>query len=83
MSLIFVYATKENVSEYTVKSGITYRAVTDHLGSPSMVINATSGEIISHFDYDEYGNVIYDTNIMIYTLDIASVFVPFSSIYPF
>jgi uncharacterized protein RhaS with RHS repeats len=57
MSSVFVYATKENVSEYIVKSGAIYRVATDHLGSPRMVINATSGEIISRFDYDEYGNV--------------------------
>lgn len=35
----FVYATRVNVPDYVVKGGITYRIVTDHLGSPRLVVD--------------------------------------------
>jgi RHS repeat-associated protein len=53
----FVYATKQNVPEYVLKSGIAYRVVTDQLGSVRQVINTTTGQIVQQMDYDEYGNV--------------------------
>lgn len=34
----FVYGTKANVPDYMVKAGVTYRIVSDHLGSPRLVI---------------------------------------------
>jgi RHS repeat-associated protein len=57
----FVYGTKVNVPEYMVKGGITYRIVTDHLGSPRLVINATDGTIVQRMEYDEFGQVTADT----------------------
>jgi len=61
----------------------SYQLITDHLGSIKLVVDIATGTVMQRLDYDEYGNAVYDSNIMIYTLDIASVFVPFSSIYPF
>jgi RHS repeat-associated protein len=58
----FVYATGVNVPEYMVKSGITYRIITDHLGSPRLVINASTGAVAQRMEYDEFGNVLVDTN---------------------
>ena len=58
----FVYATKANVPDYMMKGGNTYRIITDHLGSPRMVIDTASGTIVQRMDYDEFGNVIVDTN---------------------
>jgi RHS repeat-associated protein len=58
----FVYATHVNVPDYMVKGGITYRIVTDHLGSPRLVVNATDGSVAQRIDYDEFGNVLQDTN---------------------
>src|SRR6266545_4677865 len=58
----FVYGTKANVPDYMVKSGVTYRIVSDHLGSPRLVIDTTAGTIIERIDYDEFGNVSADTN---------------------
>ncbi len=40
----------------------TYRIIYDHLGSPRMVVDAASGEIIEEIDYDTWGNVVSDTN---------------------
>lgn len=58
----FVYGSKGNVPDYLIKSGTTYRIFSDHLGSPRLVINTTTGAIIQRLDYDEFGNIILDTN---------------------
>lgn len=58
----FVYGTKINVPEYMSKGGTNYRLVTDHLGSVRLVVNATTGAITQRIDYDEFGNVLLDTN---------------------
>jgi len=41
----YVYATHINVPDYMVKSGITYRIITDHLGSLRFVIDTATGAI--------------------------------------
>jgi RHS repeat-associated protein len=53
---------KPNVPDYLVKGGTTYRILSDHLGSPRLVIDTTTGTIVQRIDYDEFGNVITDTN---------------------
>lgn len=58
----FVYATRINVPEYMIKGGVTFRIVTDHLGSPRLVVNTSTGQIAQRMDYDEFGNVTADTN---------------------
>ena len=58
----FVYGTKINVPDYMVKGGVTYRIISDHLGSPRLVINITTGEIAQQIDYDEFGNILTDSN---------------------
>jgi RHS repeat-associated protein len=58
----FIYGTKVNVPDYMVRGGTTYRIVSDHLGSPRLIINATDGTVVQRMDYDEFGNVTTDTN---------------------
>jgi len=58
----FVYGTGINVPDYMIKGGVTYRIITDHLGSPRLVVNVANGAIIQRMDYDEFGNVLADTN---------------------
>jgi len=58
----FVYGTKANVPDYVVKGGVTYRIVSDHLGSPRLVVNTSDGTITQRMDYDEFGNILLDTN---------------------
>jgi RHS repeat-associated protein len=41
---------------------VTYRIISDHLGSPRSVVNATTSQIIQQVDYDEFGIVLSDTN---------------------
>ena len=58
----FVYATHLNVPDYLVKGGVTYRILTDHLGSPRLVVDTATGLIAQRMDYDSFGNVLTDTN---------------------
>ncbi|MCL6613428.1 MAG: RHS repeat protein [Firmicutes bacterium] len=58
----FVYATRINVPDYIIKSGVIYRVICDHLGSPKLVVNTATGQIVQRMDYDEFGNVVLDTN---------------------
>lgn len=58
----FVYGTRVNVPEYMVTSGGTYRFLTDHLGSPRLVVNTTTGAVAQRIDYDAWGNVVADTS---------------------
>ena len=58
----FIYAGGVNVPAYMEKGGKTYCIVTDHLGSPRLVIDAASGAIAQRMEYDEFGNVLADTS---------------------
>ena len=58
----FIYASKSHAPDYMIKAGTTYRIVTDHLGSPRLIINTITGDIAQRLDYDEFGNVDNDTN---------------------
>ncbi|MBT9098540.1 PASTA domain-containing protein [Methylovulum psychrotolerans] len=64
----FVYASKANVPDYFVKTDpntqnqATYRIISDHLGSPRLVINTANGSVAQRIDYDVWGNITQDTN---------------------
>jgi RHS repeat-associated protein len=58
----FVYATGVNVPDYMVRDGQAYRFITDHLGSPRLVVNVADGSVAQEVSYDEFGNVLVDTN---------------------
>lgn len=58
----FVYATHVNVPDYMLKGGETYRLVTDHLGSPRLVVRVSDGNVMQRMEYDEFGRVLEDTN---------------------
>jgi len=58
----FVYGSRNNVPDYMVKGGVTYRIIADHLGSPRLVVKASDGTIAQRMDYDEFGRVTQDTS---------------------
>jgi len=58
----FVYGDKVNVPSYMEKGGQTYRIISDHLGSPRMIVNASTGVVEQRIDYDTWGNITQDTN---------------------
>jgi RHS repeat-associated protein len=58
----FVYASGATSPDYMVTGGITYRIFSDQVGSPRLVVNTSTGAIAEQINYDEFGNVISDTN---------------------
>ena len=58
----FVYSSKGHVPDYMIKGGVTYRLISDHLGSVRLVVNTADGSIAQRIDYDKYGIILSDTN---------------------
>jgi RHS repeat-associated protein len=58
----FVYGTKGHVPDYMVKNSATYQFITDHLGSVRFVVDVASGAVVQYISYDEFGNILTDTN---------------------
>jgi RHS repeat-associated protein len=58
----FIYGSQVNVPDYMIKEGVSYRLISDHAGSPRLIVNAANGEIVQRLDYDEFGRVVLDTN---------------------
>jgi RHS repeat-associated protein len=58
----FVYGSRIGSPEYMISGGVTYRIFADYLGSLRLVVNSSTGAIAQRMDYDEFGNVINDTN---------------------
>ena len=54
----FIYGSKANIPDYMIKGGTSYRIISDHLGSPRLVINTTDNSIAQRIDYDTWGNII-------------------------
>jgi RHS repeat-associated protein len=59
----FVYGSRVNVPDYMIWQGSTYRIVADHLGSPRYVLEATAGALAQEMTYDNFGNVVTDSNV--------------------
>jgi len=57
----FVYGSRVTTPDYMIFRGETYRIFSDQLGSPRLVVNAATGEIAERVDYDEFGNVVADS----------------------
>jgi RHS repeat-associated protein len=58
----FVYGMQPNVPDYMLREGRTYSIISDHLGSPRLVIDVETAAVLQRIDYDEFGRVILDTN---------------------
>ncbi len=59
---VFVYGTRGNVPDYIDQGGDPLRIISDHLGSPRLVINTATGEIVQRIDYTAFGQITQDTN---------------------
>lgn len=57
----FVFGSKPNVPDYFTTGAGTFRVLSDHLGSPRLVVNVSSGAVVEEIDYDEFGNVTNDS----------------------
>jgi RHS repeat-associated protein len=58
----FVYSARSNVPDYMIAAGINYQIISNHLGSPTVVINSSTGVIAQQITYDEFGRVLSDTS---------------------
>jgi RHS repeat-associated protein len=58
----YVFGSKPNVPDYFTTSSGTFRIFSDHLGSPRLIVNTSSGAIVEQIDYDEFGVVTSDTS---------------------
>jgi len=58
----FVYGSRFNVPDYMIKGTTSYRILSDHLGSPRLIVNTSNGNVEQRLDYDEFGNITQDTN---------------------
>ena len=45
-----------------IKGGVTYRIITDPIGSVRLVVDSATGAVAQRIDYDSFGNVTLDTN---------------------
>ncbi|MHB0972582.1 MAG: RHS repeat-associated core domain-containing protein [Thermoanaerobaculia bacterium] len=45
-----------------LRGGVTYRILTDHLGSPRLVVNSATGAVVQRLDYNEFGVVLSESN---------------------
>ena len=54
--------TAEFVGSLMIKNGNTYQLITDHLGSVRLVVDVNSGTVAQQIEYDEFGNVLLDSN---------------------
>ncbi len=57
----FVFGSKANAPDYFTSSAGTFRILSDHLGSPRLIVNTATGSTVEEIDYDEFGNVANDT----------------------
>jgi RHS repeat-associated protein len=58
----FVYGSKRNVPDYMVRSGTTYRILSDQRGSVRAVVDVAGDSLVQRIDYGPWGEVIVDTN---------------------
>ncbi len=49
-------------SSYMKRGDTLYRIIRDHLGSVRLIVNIGTGAITQRIDYDEWGNVTFDSN---------------------
>jgi RHS repeat-associated protein len=69
-----VYGSKSNVPDYyTDASGNIYRILSDHLGSPRLIVNVATGSIVEEVLHDEFGNALLDAA----TSDTPGTAIPF------
>jgi RHS repeat-associated protein len=57
----YLYGTKNNVPDVKTDGTGTYRILSDHLGSPRLVVNTADGTVVERMDFDEWGSVTADS----------------------
>ena len=57
----YIYGLKSYIPEYLIKEGKKYKIVSNHLGSPVMVIDFDESIVVKEFKYDSFGNIISES----------------------
>ncbi len=57
----YVYGTSANSPDYAIISGVRYRFIKDHLGSPRLIVKSSDGTIAQRMDYSVFGQVTNNT----------------------
>ncbi len=59
----YVYSSHANVPDIAIDvlTGETWRIITDHLGSPRLVVDIDDGAIVAEREFDEFGRVVIDS----------------------
>ncbi len=58
----YIYGSRGNVPGLMIRGDETYRIIADNLGSPRLVVRVATGEMVQKLAFDEFGNVLTDTN---------------------
>jgi RHS repeat-associated protein len=58
----FVYGTRPNVPDYIIKGNSIYRVISDQVGSPVLIVDASNGQVAEQISYDAWGNITADSN---------------------
>jgi RHS repeat-associated protein len=59
----FIYFSRPNAPDYMQSGGATYRLVADQAGTVRIVVNVASGAVVERIDYDEFGQLLADSNL--------------------
>ncbi len=51
----FVYGEKSNIPDYMIYKGKEFRIISDQVGTPKVIVDSATGEVIEKFDFDEFG----------------------------
>lgn len=60
-STIFHRRSAHGAPDAFTRDGTDFLVVADHVGSPRLVIDATTGQIVQRLDHDPWGRVMHDT----------------------
>jgi RHS repeat-associated protein len=58
----FVYSTLSHSPDYMIQDGVKYRFIHDQIGSVRFVVNTSTNAVVQTVTYDEFGNVLTDSN---------------------
>jgi len=53
----YIYGMKSNVPEYIIKGNKNYKIISNHLGSPVMVVDLSDNSVVKNMKYDSFGNI--------------------------
>lgn len=71
----FVYGSKPNVPDFFISNGKKFQIISDQVGTPKIIIDLSSGEVINELEYDEFG--IIGEGSRTFSKNISKIKIPF------